>query len=109
MRMMTFPQVFRQATGEDLVPGTLNVKVDRMVRVKEDFRIRGLDIGEPDQDLVFERCLINGIPSYRIRPVNLRHGGGGHGDDIIEVSSPRRIEPNRVGTIVEVTFFRDAL
>lgn len=69
--------------------------------------MRGIDIGEPDQDLLFERCHIDGIPGYRIRPFNLKHGGGGHGDDIIELSSSQQIP--LTGAVVEIMFFRDSL
>jgi hypothetical protein len=37
-------------------------------------RIRGVDIGYPQQDLLFEVCRINGIWAYRIRPYNLNRG-----------------------------------
>ena len=108
-RMTKFPDVFRSATGETLFPGTLNVKVERKIPAKEDFRIRGIDIDDPNQDLLFERCLINGIPGYRIRPFNLKHGGGGHGDDVIELSSSQQIPYTRDGAVVEITFFRESL
>jgi CTP-dependent riboflavin kinase len=108
-RMTMFPEVFRRATGETLIPGTLKVRVDRKIPAREDFRIRGIESGEPDQDLLFEKCLIDGIPGYRIRPFNLRHGDGGHGDDVIELSSSQRISHTGNGAVIEITFFRDSL
>jgi hypothetical protein len=74
-----FRAAYRKATGQDLHRGTLNVLVDRSIPVKEDFRILGTEIGEPDQDLIFENCRVNGIGAYRIRPLNLHTGDGGHG------------------------------
>jgi len=71
-RMTNFHSIFRDATGEALFPGTLNVQVETQIPIKEDFRIRGADIGKPDQDLLFERCEANGIRAYRIRPYNLQ-------------------------------------
>ena len=108
-RMTGYPDVFRRATGESLLPGTVNVKVDRKIRVKEEFRIVGKHINEPEQDLLFERCSVNGIPAYRIRPYNLRTGEGGHGDDVIEIASAQEIPNVDEGAVVEITFWRDDL
>src|SRR5947207_2775336 len=85
-RMERFHVVFRQATGQDLFPGTLNVRLAEKIQVREHFRIRGVDIEEPDQDLLFEICRVNDAWAYRIRPYNLKDGSGGHGDDIIEIA-----------------------
>jgi CTP-dependent riboflavin kinase len=57
-RMTQYPEVFERATGERLFPGTLNVNVGERMPIKEHFRIRGAEINEPDQDLVFEVCRI---------------------------------------------------
>ena len=61
--MTDYPHVFKQVTGENLVPGTLNIEVDgrKETPIKEDFRILGSSIGDPDQDLLFEKCLCDGI------------------------------------------------
>lgn len=106
-RMTTYPEVFRLACGESLFPGTINVKVSRKMAVKEDFRILGIDINEPGQDLLFEICYINGIRAYRIRPYNLLTREGGHGDDVIEIASAQWIPYAKEGNIVEITFMRD--
>jgi len=108
-RMTKYPEVFRRATGESLVPGTLNVKVSTKIPVKEDFRILGRDINEPEQDLLFEICYINSIRAYRIRPYNLHTGEGGHGDDVIEIASAQWIPNTKEGSLVEITFQRDNL
>jgi CTP-dependent riboflavin kinase len=105
-RMTLFHEVFQKATGEALYPGTLNVKVDREIPIEENFRIIGTNIGEPGQDLLFEKCLINGIAGYRIRPYKLEDGTGGHGDDIVEISSASFIPGATPGCEVEVTFQR---
>jgi CTP-dependent riboflavin kinase len=106
-RMTTHRDVFTRAAGEELYPGTMNVKIDRKLEIKEKFRIRGAEIGELGQDLLFEECLINGIKAYRIRPYVLGTGGGGHGDDTIEIASASYIANAKLGTKVELTFFRD--
>jgi hypothetical protein len=103
-----YPGVFRNATGTDLHPGTINVSVETPIPVREDFRIRGTAIGEPQQDLIFERCRINGRDAFRIRPFQLPTGGGGHGDDILEITCSAEIPDLVAGTQVEVEFFRDA-
>jgi CTP-dependent riboflavin kinase len=103
-RMTKFPEVFRRATGEDLVKGTLNVDVGRNISPKEHFRIRGTGIDEPEQDLLFEVCRINGIWAYRIRPHNLNTGEGGHGDNILEIACSQIIQTERG---VEISLFRD--
>jgi hypothetical protein len=113
-RMTQFPEVFLQATGERLYPGTLNVDVGREIPIKEERRIVGTEIGEPYQDLLFERCLVNGISAWRIRPyvLNARAGfpvgAGGHGDHILEISSATKIPNASAGSLAKITFFRDA-
>ena len=106
-RMTSNDDVFYRATNVKLVPGTINIKVDTEIPIKEDFRIFGKDIGEPEQDLLFEKCLANGIDAFRIRPCNLHTGKGGHGDNVIEVFSQHLIPNVQVGAIVKITFFRD--
>src|SRR5713101_6896356 len=106
-RMTEFPEVFRKATGEELFKGTLNVEVCREIRVKEHFRIRGTEIGEPEQDFLFEKCRINGIRAYRIRPYNLRDGTGGHGDDTLEIACSLEIPNVPTGSEVEIELCTD--
>jgi CTP-dependent riboflavin kinase len=106
-RMESYPEVFERAAGERLFPGTINVNVDRKITIKEDFRVIGKDINEPDQDLLFEKCLINDIPAYRIRPYHLATGEGGHGDDVLEIVAAREIPNIAEGGVVEITFLRD--
>ena len=88
-RMTAYPEAFRRVIG-DVFPGTLNVDVARWVRIREEYRIHGAEINEPWQDLLIERCKLNGIPAYRIRPLNLATGGGGHGDNILEIAWPKK-------------------
>jgi CTP-dependent riboflavin kinase len=109
-RMTQYPEVFRNAAGEDLYPGTLNVELDRQIPIKEGFRIRGADIGEPDQDLQFEVCRLGDIRVFRIRPLNLITGDGGHGDHILEIASKHCLKEHlklTVGNTVEITLLRD--
>lgn len=106
-RMNEYSEVFRKATGEDLIPGTINVKVPSEIKVKEDFRVKGGDIDDPEQDFIFEKCLINEIPAFRIRPWNLTNGTGGWGDDVIEISSSQLVPNVKDGDNVKITFFRD--
>ena len=109
-RMKDFPEVFERAAGEKLYPGTLNVKVGRPIRWKEDFRVKGVDIDERDQDLLFEHCLINGLKAYRVRPYNLKTVGGGWGDDTLEIACECCLKERlglEVGSVVEITIFRD--
>jgi CTP-dependent riboflavin kinase len=91
-RMTAYPEAFRKAIGE-VFPGTLNVEVAKSLRIREERRICGTEINEPGPDLLIERCAINGIPAYSIRPSNLATGGGGHGDNILEIACAEKI-PN---------------
>src|SRR5579864_5769713 len=104
-RMTNFPEVFRRATGEVLFKGTLNVEVDRQIEIKEHFRIRGTEINEPEQDLLFEVCRINQIWAYRIRPLNLATFDGGHGDHILELACSQKIPDVSPETEVEIALF----
>ena len=105
-RMTDHAAVFERATGESLFVGTLNIYVGVPIPVKEHFRIRGTEINEPDQDLLFEVCRINQIWAYRIRPFHLLTGGGGYGDHVIEIASRDEVPNVTAGTHVEITFFR---
>lgn len=106
-RMTKFREVIKEATGQELFPGTLNVRIDREIKIQEEFRIQGTKIGEPEQDLLFERCRINGIDAYRIRPWNVETGLGGHGDDTLEIACSQKIADVAVGTEVEIELHRD--
>jgi CTP-dependent riboflavin kinase len=107
--MTRFPEVFERAAGERLFPGTLNVDIGAPLQVREDFRIRGSEVGEPGQDLIFERCFVSGHRAYRIRPFQLNGGGGGHGDHILEIASAVELRPMLLaqGETVEIEFPRD--
>jgi hypothetical protein len=104
-RMREYPEIFERATGERLYRGTVNVNVGKPIPVKEHFRIRGTEIDEPDQDLLFEVCRINMTWAYRIRPFNLVTGEGGHGDHILEITCSREIPNVTPGTEVEIALF----
>ena len=106
-RMTKFRDVFKQATGQDLFPGTLNVRVPERIEIKEHFRIRGSEIEEPDQDLLFEICRVNDAWAYRIRPYNLKDGSGGHGDDIIEIACNLELRKQAKfdETAIKIAFF----
>ena len=106
-RIANYPDVFKTATGEKLFPGTLNLRVGRIVLPVEHFRVLGAHIGEPMQDLLFEVCRINGIWAYRIRPFDLRTGAGGHGDDVLEIACSRELRPLLdANGMAEVSLFR---
>lgn len=107
-RMTTHAEVFTRVVGHELFPGTLNVQITRSLACREDFRILGREIDEPEQDLLFERCLIIGLPAYRIRPYQLHSGGGGHGDHTIEIASREELRPLLMGRedSIELEFFR---
>lgn len=111
VRMTQFPEVFRDAAGCRLYPGTINVQVDEPIAIVEAFRIPGALIGEPEQDLLFEPCRITvGMAcrdGFRIRPYQPVTGAGGHGDDILEISCAQKIPGVTAGCIAEVEFFRD--
>ncbi len=104
-RMNKYHTVFESATGEKLFPGTLNVDVGEEIPIREDFRIQGAEINEPDQDLLFEVCRIKGRWAYRIRPLDAI-GKGGHGDRILEITCRDEIPGVPPGTEVEITLFR---
>jgi hypothetical protein len=105
--MTGFPDAFFRATGEKLIPGTLNVEIEKALQVKEHFRVP--DMLDPEQDLVFEICRVGDIWAYRIRPWNGQTGGGGHGDHIIEITSSKRIPNAGEGSEIEISFFRSEI
>lgn len=102
--MTKFPDAFERATGERLYPGTINVEVldGEKIAITEHFQIP--DPIDRNQVLLFERCRINGITAYRIRPYNIHNGMGGWGDHILEISSARFIPDAKVGMCVTLEF-----
>ena len=107
IRMDRFEEVFTRATGEKLFRGTLNLNVGASIPPREHFRIKGKDIGEPDQDLLFEVCRVSGIWAYRVRPYHLPTGRGGHGDDVLEIVSSTEIPNATEGSIHKIALFRE--
>ena len=107
-RMRDHAPVFQWATGETLHPGTFNVEVSLPVLAIKHFAIAGAQIGEPEQDLWFEVCRVNGIWAYRIRPVNVIDGTGGHGDKIIEIACSTQLgnHPLIAGHPIVIELFR---
>jgi len=105
-RMKKYCGIFEAAVGQTLFTGTLNVRIAHPLKVQEHFRIRGADIGEPEQDLIFEVCRINGIWGYRIRPFQPATGAGGHGDHILEITSNQKIPDADHGRTISIEFFR---
>jgi len=97
-RMKKFADVFREATGECLVEGTLNVKMDLEVPFQEHFQISGLDGDEWGWagPVRFEICRIDSLWAYRIK--------GGHPDLVAEITCAQRI-PKTHGDRVELEFF----
>ena len=92
-RIERFPQVFIAHFGYPLFPGTLNVLLDTPLPVRAELRIPGSEIGEPEQDMLFERCLIDGFEAFRLRPFQPATGAGGHGDHILEIVSAQELRP----------------
>lgn len=103
-RMAKHEGVFTRAVGHRLYAGTLNVRIDRKLPCEAHFRIEGALIGEPEQDLLFERCVVAGRPAYRIRPYRVLDGLGGHGDDVLEIASEFRLRCLFPDGKVEVEF-----
>ena len=104
-RMTRFPEVFRRATGEELFPGTLNVRIDAPLPIEAEIRISGAEIEEPEQDVLLERCRINGIRAYRLRPFQPATGAGGHGDHILEIVCTQELRPLLSGSDTVVVEF----
>jgi CTP-dependent riboflavin kinase len=105
-RIKNNEKAFTQVTGEKLFYGTLNVKVDVLIPIKEHFRMRGSEIEEPLYDFLFEVCKVNGVWAYRVKPLNLLSARGGHGDNVIELVSSQKIPDVNAGAKVQVMFFR---
>ena len=104
-RLTTHSKIFAKATGETLFPGTVNVNVGRHVQIREHFRVYGYEIGEPE-DFLFEVCRINGIWAYRVRPLDSK-GGGGAGDNVLEITSKTQIPGVQSGAKVKIELLRN--
>ena len=103
--MERFPDVFGAVTGERLFPGTLNVQLESPLPIRAEFTIPGSEIGEPEQDMLFERCTVNGIPAFRLRPFQPATGAGGHGDHILELVSSVELRPLLAGSETVIVEF----
>ena len=97
-RIGTYPTAFKFTLGFAPYPGTLNVDIGSPLKIREERRLLGAAIGEPHQDLLFEACTVAGQQCFRVRPLDLRSGAGGHGDHIIEVVSAVRLRDLLQGT-----------
>ena len=100
-RMRKFADLFREATGERLQDGTLNVRMDRSVPFREHFRINELDDDEwgwGNEPVRSEICRIDNLWAYRIK--------GGHPADIAEITCAQLI-PKTEGERVELELFWD--
>lgn len=107
-RMASSPEIYERAFGERLFPGTLNVRVERRVPLREHFRIFGIEEkNDPTQDLLVEVCLLDEIIAYRICPWRLESGLGGHGDYVIELACPQKMANMTYGSRVTVSLFWD--
>ncbi len=92
-RIEQFPDVFLEGTGVRLFPGTLNILLDEPLAIQAEFQILGARIGEPEQDMLFESCLVDGFAGWRLRPFQPATGLGGHGDHILEIVSATELRP----------------
>jgi len=104
--MTRFADRFRAATGQNLYPGTLNVNIGDPISIREHFRIPGVDLGDDEQDFLFEVCRVNDFWAYRIRPFHRVSGQGGHGDHVLEIVSAHKLPRAHPGATVEIALFR---
>lgn len=97
-RMKKFADVFREATGECLIEGTVNVKMDREVPFRQHFQITELagDEWGWTGPVRFEICRIDSLWAYRIK--------GGHPNIVAEITCAQRL-PKAHGDRVELEFF----
>jgi len=104
--MTEHPQVFEAAFGCTPYLGTINVRVDRPITIQPCRTIP--DPGDNGQVFLIEKCSINGIAAFRIRPsVIANPAAGGHGDKILEISSCTKIPGITPGVEVTINFFRE--
>jgi CTP-dependent riboflavin kinase len=105
--MSDHQDVFNKCLGMEVYPGNLNVELSEPLPVHEDCRIKGVEINRPCEDFVFERCVVAGRRAFRVRPLNAT-GGGGHGDQVLELVSDVALRPLLSGreAAVDVEFFR---
>jgi CTP-dependent riboflavin kinase len=110
LKRENFRAAYLKATGETFVKGTLNVEVNQCIPVKEHFRILGKDVAEPE-DFLLEICRVGRIWAYRIRPYDHCTGGGGHGDNFIEIICSEVIPDADASkrSSIAITMFRDEL
>lgn len=106
-RMTESAAAFRDATGEYLYPGTLNVKVEIAVPLKEQFRVKGKDVGVPGQDILFEICRINRLWAYRVCTSPRDSADPAHSDDIFEIICAQKIPNALPGSGVTIELLRD--
>ena len=104
-RLTEHQHIFEKATGETLFPGTVNVNVGRIVQIREHFRVYGHEVGH-SEDFLFEICRINGIWAYRVRPLDAK-GGGGAGDNVLEITCRKRLSGVQTGARVKVELLRN--
>lgn len=82
--MRKYADIYRDATGMDLVPGSLNVELDREFRLPDTPRIH-LDAEQVGVDVSLVPCHVEGIPAFILRTDRNDAGIGDHPRQIIEV------------------------
>lgn len=82
--MRKYRQAYRDATGVELVPGSLNVVLDRPYRLPEDGTVR-LDPDQAGVGVTLVPCYIEGRRAFLFRTDRNEAGVGRHPRHIIEI------------------------
>ena len=82
--MRRYGDAYRVATGVELVPGSLNVELDREYRFPSDGCIH-LSPSEAGVGVLLVPCSIEGQPAYLFRTHRTEAGVGDHPRTVIEV------------------------
>ena len=100
---------FKECIGTDFHKGTLNIKIDKNIEIKEDCKLSAIDVPndrDPGQDYIFEKCKVTGKEGY-YRIVPFKDGKcRGHGNDTLEIVG-EFIPDIKKGDEIEIEFYRD--
>lgn len=83
--MRRYDDAYRAATGVELVPGSLNVALDREYRLPSDDERIHLSPSEAGVGVSLVPCSIEGQPAYLFRTGRTEAGVGDHPRTVVEV------------------------
>lgn len=99
--------VYEKESGQTLVPGSLNIKLDHAIDMPKTSRLITRNDTEGEAHIYITPAFVCGIPGFAVRNKIAEEGHGRHAKDIIEIISAHKLRDELQltdGDTVEVRF-----